>query len=45
MPIWSYDGTSEFPLMQPLVGQNEFYNIFKSFTKSMKTAGKATIFP
>jgi len=45
MSIWSPFGTSDFPLNQPMVGQKEFYNIFRSFTKTMKTAGMATIFP
>jgi len=45
MSIWSPYGTSDFPLNQPMVGQKEFYNIFRSFTKTMKTAGMATIFP
>lgn len=45
MSIWSPFGTSDFPLNQPMVGQKEFYNIFRSFTRTMKTAGMATIFP
>lgn len=45
MSIWAMYGTSEFPLTQPMVGQDEFYKIFKTFTKNMKTAGLATIFP
>lgn len=45
MSIWSPFGTSDFPLNQPMIGQKEFYNIFRSFTKTMKTAGMATIFP
>ena len=45
MSIWSMYGTSDFPLTQPMVGQKEFYNIFKTFTRNMKTAGLATIFP
>lgn len=45
MSIWSPFGTSDFPLNQPMVGQKEFYDIFKSFTITMKTAGMATIFP
>lgn len=45
MSIWAPFGTSDFPLNQPMVGQKEFYDIFKGFTKSMKTAGMATIFP
>lgn len=45
MSIWSPFGTSDFPLYQPMVGQKEFYNIFRSFTRTMKTAGMATIFP
>lgn len=43
--IWSLYGTSDFPLNQPMVGQKDFYNIFKGFTKTMKSAGMATIFP
>lgn len=45
MSIWAPFGTSDFPLNQPMVGQKEFYGIFRSFTKTMKTAGMATIFP
>lgn len=45
MSIWAPFGTSEFPLNQPMVGQGEFYEIFKGFTKTMKSAGMATIFP
>ncbi len=45
MSIWSPFGTSDFPLNQPMVGQKEFYDTFRSFTKTMKTAGMATIFP
>lgn len=45
MSIWSPFGTSDFPLNQPMVGQKEFYDIFRSFTKTMKNAGMATIFP
>jgi uncharacterized protein (UPF0335 family) len=44
--IWSEYGVSSFPIKLPMVGQEEFYNTFKSFTKTkMKTAGMATIFP
>jgi hypothetical protein len=45
MSIWAPFGTSDFPLNQPMVGQKEFYEIFKGFTKTMKSAGMATIFP
>ena len=45
MSTWSINGTSEFPLTQPMVGQKEFYNIFKSFIGTMKNSGMATIFP
>lgn len=45
MSIWAPYGTSDFPLNQPMVGQKEFYEIFKGFTKAMKSAGMATIFP
>jgi hypothetical protein len=45
MSIWSQYGVSDFPLNQPMVGQKEFYDIFKGFAKSMKNAGLATIFP
>lgn len=45
MSIWAPFGTSDFPLNQPMVGQKEFYDIFKGFTKTMRTAGMATIFP
>lgn len=45
MSIWAPFGTSDFPLNQPMVGQKEFYGIFKGFTKTMKSAGMATIFP
>lgn len=45
MSIWAPFGTSDFPLNQPMVGQKEFYEIFKGFTKTMKNAGMATIFP
>lgn len=45
MSIWAPFGTSDFPLNQPMVGQKEFYEIFKGFTKAMKSAGMATIFP
>lgn len=45
MSIWAPFGTSDFPLNQPMVGQKEFYEVFKSFTKTMKDAGIATIFP
>ncbi len=45
MSIWAPFGTSDFPLNQPMVGQKEFYAIFKGFTKTMKSAGMATIFP
>ena len=45
MSIWSMYGTSDFPLTQPMVGQKEFYDIFRTFTRNMKTAGLATIFP
>jgi hypothetical protein len=45
MSIWAPFGTSDFPLNQPMVGQKEFYDIFKGFTKTMKNAGMATIFP
>lgn len=43
--IWEPFGTSDFPLNQPMVGQKEFYDIFKGFKIKMKTAGMATIFP
>lgn len=45
MSTWSINGTSEFPLTQPMVGQKEFYNVFKSYIGTMKDAGMATIFP
>ena len=45
MGTWSINGTSEFPLTQPMVGQKEFYNVFKSYIGTMKDAGMATIFP
>jgi len=45
MSTWSINGTSEFPLTQPMVGQKEFYNVFKSFIGTVKDAGMATIFP
>ncbi|UZQ52409.1 hypothetical protein [Clostridium kluyveri] len=45
MNTWSMNGTSEFPLIQPMVGQKEFYNVFKSFIGTIKHAGMATIFP
>ena len=45
MSIWAPFGTSDFPLNQPMVGQKEVYEIFKGFTKTMKSAGMATIFP
>lgn len=45
MSIWAPFGTSDFPLSQPMVGQKEFYDIFKGFKIKMKTAGMATIFP
>jgi len=45
MSIWAPFGTSDFPLNQPMVGQKEFYEIFKGFAKTMKSAGMATIFP
>lgn len=43
--IWALYGTSDFPLNQPMVGQKEFYDVFKGFTRTMKSAGIATIFP
>lgn len=43
--IWALYGTSDFPLNQPMVGQKEFYDSFKGFTKTMKNVGMATIFP
>lgn len=43
--IWSLYGTSDFPLNQPMVGQKDFYDTFKGFTKTMKNVGMATIFP
>jgi len=43
--IWALYGTSDFPLNQPMVGQKEFYDTFKGFTKTMKNVGMATIFP
>lgn len=45
MSTWSINGTSEFPLTQPMVGQKEFYNVFKSFIGTMKDSGMASIFP
>lgn len=45
MSTWSINGTSEFPLTQPMVGQREFYYVFKSFVENAKDAGMATIFP
>ena len=45
MSTWSINGTSEFPLTQPMVGQKEFYKVFKSFVGTIKDAGMATIFP
>ncbi|MUL33945.1 hypothetical protein [Priestia megaterium] len=45
MNTWSLNGTSNFPLTQPMVGQREFYNVFKSFIGTVKTAEMATIFP
>lgn len=45
MSMWSPFGTSDFPLNQPMVGQKEFYDTFRSFTKMMKKANMATIFP
>ncbi len=35
MSIWAPFGTSDFPLNQPMVGQKEFYEIFKGFTKTV----------
>ncbi|AKC62817.1 hypothetical protein [Clostridium sporogenes] len=43
--IWALYGTSDFPLNQPMVGQKDFYDTFKGFTKTMKNVGMATIFP
>ncbi len=43
--IWALYGTSDFPLSQPMVGQKDFYDTFKGFTKTMKNVGMATIFP
>ena len=45
MGIWSGNGTSEFPLSQPMIGQREFYNAFKNFIGTVKDAGMATMFP
>lgn len=45
MSTWSINGTSDFPLTQPMVGQKEFYKVFKSFIGTVKDAGMATIFP
>src|SRR5699024_4977078 len=45
MSTWSINGTSEFPPTQPMVGQKDFYNVFKSFIGTVKDAGMATIFP
>ncbi|PGD70271.1 hypothetical protein [Bacillus wiedmannii] len=45
MSTWSMNGTSDFPLTQPMVGQHEFYNFFKSFIGTVKNAGMATVFP
>jgi hypothetical protein len=45
MSTWSLNGTSDFPLTQPMVGQREFYHVFKSFIGTVKNAGMATIFP
>lgn len=45
MSMWAPFGTSDFPLNQPMVGQKEFYDTFKSFTRMMKKANMATIFP
>lgn len=45
MSIWSLNGTSEFPLTQPMIGQREFHSAFKNFIGTVKDAGMATIFP
>ena len=42
MSIWSINGTSEFPLTQPMIGQKEFYNAFKNFIGTIKNAGMAS---
>lgn len=43
--IWLKDGVSTFPLVQPMVGQAEFFRTFKEFLKDLKSAPIARIFP
>ncbi|GFZ93772.1 hypothetical protein GCM10008018_45240 [Paenibacillus marchantiophytorum] len=43
--IWLKDGVSTFPVQQPMVGQKEFYDAFKSYLQDLKDAPMARVFP
>ncbi|MEH7370171.1 hypothetical protein V7156_11950, partial [Priestia megaterium] len=43
--IWLKDGVSKFPIKQPMVGQGEFYNIFREYLADIKQAPMTRIFP
>ncbi|MFW6029694.1 MAG: hypothetical protein ACOCRO_05510, partial [Halanaerobiales bacterium] len=43
--VWSIDAVSEYPLSQPMVGQEKFYHYFKNFIDTINTTNMARIFP
>ncbi len=42
--IWLKDGVSTFPVLQPMVGQQEFYQAYKTFLSDIKEAPMSRIF-
>ncbi|PFM92585.1 hypothetical protein COD05_06165 [Bacillus cereus] len=43
--IWLKDGVSTFPVLQPMVGQHEFYQAYQNFLSDIKEAPMSRIFP
>ncbi|MFW6030316.1 MAG: hypothetical protein ACOCRO_08695, partial [Halanaerobiales bacterium] len=43
--VWSEDAVSVYPLSQPMVGQEKFFNYFKNFVDTLDSARMARIFP
>ncbi|WP_342556972.1 hypothetical protein [Lysinibacillus sp. FSL P4-0201] len=42
--IWLKDGVSTFPIVQPMVGQHEFYKAYQNFLSDIKEAPMSRIF-
>ncbi|MFW6028741.1 MAG: hypothetical protein ACOCRO_00660 [Halanaerobiales bacterium] len=43
--VWSVHAVSEYPLNQPMVGQEKFYNYFSNFVETLGSSRMARIFP